>query len=173
MSNKELVGLIEEYQHHEMKNFPVIYGDFEKLLQMYGSRIGDCEAVQDLCDFFVELLFNIDLSKFEKDELDSLNRYIAVCIRNEYYLMLKRKPQYLYLSDELMRLIPAETAPFEEDLFLKQCLSVVSETQRTILTLRYCNDFSDAEIAEILHISRQAVNKNRKKGLETIRKFLA
>ncbi len=173
MCNIELVKLISEYQQHDMINFDTLYGTFNKLLLLYGNKLGTSDTAQDLVDFFIELLFKIDLSKFKKDQSDSLKRYIAVCIRNEYYSILKKSHEPIYLTDELLDILTTDIPSFEETVFLKECLSVVSNTQRTILILRYCNDFSDSEIAEMLHISRQAVNKNRRKGLEAIKTFLS
>lgn len=171
MLNKQLLKLIEEYQNHRMENFHLIYEVFCKLIFTYGKQIGEKEASQDLSIFLVELLFKIDISKFEKDESDDLQRYIAVCLRNEYYAMLKRKQHMLTYYDELTYDIPENTYNPENALLIKDCLSNISENQRRILILRYFYDFSDSQIAEKLHISRQAVNKARKKGLETLKEF--
>lgn len=172
MYNKELIDLISEYQHHNMENFSSLYGVFEKLLHMYGAKQNDSESAEDLTDFFVELLFRIDLSRFEPDNSESLKRYIAVCIRNEHNLILKKRPVDIPLSQELINILPSTTPSFEDKLFLKDCLSVVTAVQRKILIMRYCYGYSDSEIACLLKTSRQAVCKSRNRGLKAIRRYL-
>ncbi len=172
MSNKELLKLIEEYQNHQMENFHLIYETFYKLILLYGGRIGETEASQDLSGFLVEILFKIDTSKFKRDDSEDVKRYIAVCLRNEYYAMLKRKQFSVIYCDELTYDIPENTYNPENKIFIRECLSAVTDTQRKILVLRYGYGFSDSQIAEKLHISRQAVSKARKKGLETLKNLL-
>ncbi|MBE6804969.1 MAG: sigma-70 family RNA polymerase sigma factor [Ruminococcaceae bacterium] len=173
MCNREFIKLIEEYQNHKTENFNLIYNEFYKLLLLYGSRIGDSDATQELSVFLVELLFKIDISKFKKDDSEDIKKYIAVCLRNEYYAILKRKHSRLNLYCELNCDIPEAEDDIESELFIRQCLQQVNDTQRKILILRYLCDFSDSQIAEKLHISRQAVNKARNKGLETLKNFLS
>lgn len=173
MLNKELIKLIKEYQNHQMENFSLIYDTFYKLITMYAIKIGDKEAVQDLSGFLVELLFKIDISKFKEDDSEDIKKYIAVCLRNEYYAMLRQKAQPVFYSDELINLTSNITYNYEDTLLVQECLGIVTEYQRKILILRYCYDLSDSQIAEKLHISRQAVSKARKKGLETLKNFLS
>ncbi len=102
MSNRELIQLINEYQSGNMKNFDLLYEVFKRLIYMYAGKNGGEEAVQDLNEFFVELLFKIDLSRFQKDSSDSLKRYIAVSIRNEHNLICKKHQEHLPLNEELI-----------------------------------------------------------------------
>ena len=172
MSNRELIKLVEEYQRHIMKNFNLIYETFHKLIILYANRVGEKESVQDLSSFLAELLFKIDISKFKSDDSEDLQKYIAVCLRNEYYAMLRRKGLQPLLLDDCMFDTFESANTLENTVFVKECLTKVTENHRKILILRYCHDFSDSEISEELHISRQAVNKARNKALETIKKFL-
>lgn len=173
MSNKELLKLIKEYQDHRMENFHLIYNTFNRLILLYASRIGEKESAQDLSEFLIELLFKMDISKFKSDDSQDVKRYIAVCLRNEYYSMLKKKQNQLSFCSEFTYDVSEITYDFESTLFIKECLANVTENQKTILILRYCYDLSDSQISKKLHISRQAVNKARKKGLETLRAYLS
>lgn len=170
MSNRELIQLINEYQRGNMKNFDLLYEVFKRLIYMYAGKKGGEETVQDLNDFFVELLFKIDLSRFQKDYSDSLKRYIAVSIRNEHNLICKKHQEHLPLNEELIGTLSENSLSAEDRLFLKDCLDAVTESQRTVLILRYIEGYSDAEIAALLHISRQAICRLRSRAIETIRK---
>lgn len=56
------------------------------------------------------------------------------------------------------------------ELEVMDALSDLSSSQRKIILASYIYGFSDAEIAEQMHISRQAVHKSRLKALERLRK---
>lgn len=56
------------------------------------------------------------------------------------------------------------------ELEIMDSLSGLSVSQRKIILASYIYGFSDAEIAEQMHISRQAVHKSRLKALEKLRK---
>ena len=172
MSNKELLKLIEEYQNHRMENFHLIYEAFYKLILLYAQKVNESDAAQDLSGFLVEILFKIDTTKFKRDDSEDLKRYIAVCLRNEYYAMLKRKQFSVIYCDELTYDIPENTYNPQSKILIRECLATVTDNQRIILVLRYGYGFSDSQIAEKLHISRQAVSKTRKKGLEKLKNFL-
>ena len=171
MKNLELIKLIDDYRKHKDKSFDDIYVHYKKLLYFYGGKIGDKDAVHELSAFLAEMLFKINILKFEKDNSDDLHRYIAVCLRNEYYAILKRKQNAKLSFSELTADIPEPHRNIDNSIFIRECLALVSDTQKKILVLRYFYDYSDYEISEKLHISRQAVNKARKKAIDKIRNF--
>ena len=168
MCNKELIALISEYQAHDTRNFEKLFAVFENLICSYGKKQADSDAVQDLSDFFVELLYKIRLSKFENNYSDSLQRYIAVCIRNEHNRMCKKRTEHLPLNEELIDTLTENGILNEDRLFLKECLAVLTSLQRKVLILRYVSGYSDSEIASLLHISRQAVGRLRSRAIESI-----
>lgn len=170
MCNKEIIALISEYQAHDTRNFEKLFAVFENLIYSYSNKQADSDAAQDLTDFLVELLFKIQLSKFEKDDSDSLQRYIAVCIRNEHNRMCKIRTDHLPLNEELIETLTENGILNEDRLFLKECLAVLTPLQRKVLILRYVSGYSDSEIASLLHISRQAVGRLRSRAIESIRK---
>ncbi len=170
MCNKELIALISEYQAHDTRNFEKLFAVFENLIYSYGKKQADSDAVQDLSDFFVELLFKIRLSKFENNDSDSLQRHIAVCIRNEHNRMCKIWSEHLPLNEELIETLTENGICNEDRLFLKECLAALTALQRKVLLLRYVSGYSDSEIADLLHISRQAVGRLRSRAIESIRK---
>ena len=170
MQNKELIRYIKEYQNHQTGVFNLIYNEYKKLLYHYGKKIGERDAVYDMTSFLAELLFNINVLKFKEDSSEDLHKYIAVCLRNKYYLMLKTGQNMICCGSELTADITEPPRDFDNSIFIKECLSLVTKTERKILILRYFYDYSDYEISEKLHISRQAVNKARNKAIEKIRK---
>ena len=48
-------------------------------------------------------------------------------------------------------------------------LGTLSKKQRDVIIYKYFMNFTDVEIAEVMGISRQAVNRIKNRGLETLR----
>ena len=64
--------------------------------------------------------------------------------------------------------------PFYDDhISIAEGLSLMSAKQRKVLVSYYYYNYSDIEIAKMLNISRQAVNKLRNHGLQFLRKYFS
>jgi RNA polymerase sigma factor (sigma-70 family) len=55
---------------------------------------------------------------------------------------------------------------------INKALEQLPEKQRNILKQIYIYGYNESEIARKLHISRQAVNKTKKKALENLKYYL-
>ena len=120
--------------------------------------------------FFSNLCINW-ISRFIGAKGDELSHYIAVCLRNKYIAFSCQNENFKKVS----RWAPSETT-FAEDFskrtFLKDALKYLTPKQRTVITLKYIYDYSDAEIALNLNISRQAVNRIKNRAIEVLREYL-
>ena len=61
----------------------------------------------------------------------------------------------------------------ESSLTLRDGIKLLNERQRESLILKYIYGYSDAEIAERLGITRQAVNRLERRGLEILKEYLS
>lgn len=171
MNNLLLIGLIKKFKAYDMSVFALIYEDFRKLILFYSGRLEDEDAYQDMNVFFVELLYSINLSLFKVDESDCLHRYIAVCIRNRYLYLLRKKRKYEKLNRELFESSLLYDNLPEENLYITQALETLSEKQRLAIIYKYIYNYSDVEISQYLDITRQAVNRLQNRGLKTLKKY--
>ena len=55
---------------------------------------------------------------------------------------------------------------------IRKAVDLLPEKKSVVITLRYYDEMSDSEIAEVLGISRKGVNKRRKDALELLKKLL-
>ena len=140
-------------------------------MQCYEKKLGYDDAGQELTLFFIELIYGLDTDKFSPDGTDTLKRYIAVSIRNQYILLSKRNKRYVLSSNELLDNMGNYTIRPEEGISLAEGLRLLSQRQRTAVVYRYIYGFSDAEIADMLSVSRQAVNRLERRGLEVLREY--
>ncbi len=173
MNNKELKKLISEYQNHDMKNFEEIYKNFSNLIYYYANRIGNDDAAQELSVFFVDLLFKIKLSRFKDSNDLDLQSYIAVCIRNKYILISEKTQKYNNLNSEFQDGLGGYEPTYDDRISVLGGLSIMNSKQRKVLIAYYYYNYSDIEIARMMNISRQSVNKLRNHGLQFLRKYFS
>lgn len=171
MCNCTIKPLIINFRNQEMEAFNELYGIYKKLISFYAKKLGYDDALQELTLFLIELFYKIDIDLFLSDNSYSLQRYIAVAIRNYYIAISKQSQQYLKRCNELQDYIASFECDNDDKISLAEGMKRLSERQKKILSYRYFYDYSDAEIADILLISRQAVNRIRNRGLDILRAY--
>ncbi len=171
MKNILLKKLILRFRNGDMLAFDMIYDLFKRLIYLYSGRLADDDAVQELTLFLIELLYSIDLTRFKSENSDTLKRYIAVSIKNRYLSILSQNSR----AEMIYRRILADDDFYPENcncsLTFSDALQSLLPRQRIIIIYKYIYCYTDSEIAEILGITRQAVNRLKKRGLESLRNF--
>lgn len=171
MNNKILVPLIIRFKNRDMSAFSEIYEAFKDLINFYSKRLGGEDYNQELTVFLLELLYEIELSRFKSDASDGLNRYIAVSIRNRYYAISKENQQYnsLLHNGDINDLYCCSSA--DAKLLLKEMLKILSKRQRDIIIYKYIYGYSDVELGDLLNISRQAVNRLKNRAIDSMYEY--
>lgn len=170
MNNITLKNLIERFQKQDMSVFNSIYGAFKGLILLYANRIDEDDTVQELTMFLIELLYTVDLDVFNSDDSDGLKRYIAVALRNKYINLYKLNKKYRNVYDVLYGKEMSVFDDVESKLYIDEAMQYLSEKQRLIILYKYIYNYSDIEIALMLDISRQAVNRLKNRALKALRK---
>lgn len=171
MENSCLLTLTEKFKNRDMTAFPIIFGEFEKLMHIYSLRLGSEDAFEELTVFLLELLYGVDTGRFKKDSSDSFQRYIAVCLRNEYISLSKSFDDYrrsvLQLFDD-----ERDNAPdFTENHILWDALAYLTKKEREIVIYKYIYGYTDVEIARFLNVTRQTVCNRKRRAVERLRKY--
>ncbi len=142
---------------------------FKPLIKKYSKKLQyDC-AETDLIITIIKILKNMPYINDEKAYIS----YIAKSVKNEY-VRLSKKEQLTAQREVPMELeaIPGEESDMEIKIDLYQVLVFLNSNQKKVIELNYFLNYSDSEIAAKLNISRQAVNKTKRKALEVIRQKL-
>lgn len=163
--NSLLIDLIQNNQEEAYKSF-------EKLIDFYSRKLEYEDAVGELSLFFFELINGIDLNKFNTDNTDGLSRYIKTSLKHKYIALSKQRQAEEFLLCELNENTTGITVNFETKQKLKYLLSLLTQKQRTILYYRYFYLLSCAEIAKLLGISRQAVNRLENRAIKFLREIM-
>ena len=171
MCNKELLSIVKDIKKKDMSRFDELYKAFEGLIIHFEIKLAADDAGQELTVFLLELVYSMDIDRFLPDESQALNKYIAKSIRNQYYMISKKQQKNDSVSNELSE----NFGIFEEletGIALKEGMNRLSERQKETVILRYIYGYSDAEIAKMLGITRQAVNRLERRGLSVLREYL-
>jgi len=171
MSNKYLKPIIESFKKQDMTVFEPLYDLFKKLIMFYSKKLYYDDAAGDMTLFFIELLYDMDLSKFPTDDSFSIKSYIAVAIKNQYITLSVNKDRYRKISNKLFDTLDGYLPDFEDRFSLFEGIDFLSEKQKMIVIYKYIYGYTDFEIAVLLGISRQAVNRIKNRALECLRDF--
>jgi RNA polymerase sigma factor (sigma-70 family) len=164
--------LIEKFKSGDTEVYSLIYSEFEKLIGLYASRLKYEDAVSELTLFLIELLFSIDLSKFDDGMGFWIKRYIAVSIKNRYIALSIKNSKYQSFNMSIFDNSGSYLKSMDEKIILIDGFDRLSQKQRQVLVYMYIYGYSICEISKIFGISRQAVNDIKNRALINLKKFL-
>ena len=155
-----------------MEVFPSIYEVFRKLINLYAARFDYEDGVAELNLHLIEVLYSLDLSRFESDESFGIQKYIAVALRNRYMSLSIKKSQRDKNSMPLFDNVAVEKENRDDLIALWQVFSRLNEKQKEILVYKYIYGYSDAELSRVYGVSRQSVNGMKIRALATLRRYM-
>lgn len=171
LENFLLKNFIEQFKNKNMEAFPLIFNEFKDLIDYYSLKIGDEDSYQELSIFFIELLYGINLDKFNNDCKNNLHRYIAVCLRNKYISLSKERQNIQKSFSNLYETQAFYNKDSEDIVLIKEMLERLTPKQRTIIIYKYIYNYHDTEISHMLNISRQSVNRLKNRGIKSLKEF--
>ncbi len=171
MYNYVLKGLIENFRMQDMAAFEIIFYEFKSRIYSYARKQKNEDLIGELTLFLIELINHMDIDRFCSDKSDGLERYISVSLKNKYISFCRKNAR----EKDMLRdpfesaLISVDSAESRVDIC--EALSNLTERQRDIIICKYIYCLSDFQIAEIFKISRQAVNRLKNRGLNTLKEY--
>lgn len=148
----------------ESNKFLVIYNAYGKTVYYTIKRFAiDEYLIEDISqDVFIRLARHLD--KIDPDQPDQARNYIITATRN--YCKNYLRDNSKILTDPLDADVPLHTEPDEtlnkiirnEDISnIAQAVSELNDIYKSVLELKYFNEFSNDEIAEFLNIKKKTV----------------
>lgn len=170
---------LTDYVYHAQKgkslSITYLIEKFDPLILKYSKLLNDDDGKQDMVLSFLEILYSIPLDKFPSFNRDyAILNYIKIPIKNKYIYLSKRKCK-IYKAEVFNEMHEeASNRYFENEnrIEILNTLSVLTKKQREIILLEYYYCYSEAEIAGILHTSRQSVNRLENRALFMLKKTL-
>lgn len=168
MKNREFICLIKEYRHGNKEAVLPLLKQFEGLIYHYKAKSGIEDICEELTAFLLELFQKINLNLFKDPEGDGINRYIAVSVGHKFVALSKE-----YDKNRTFQAVAESDLGYTPDLcqeeILRETLSSLTPRQRDVILYKYIYLYSDIEIAETLHISRQAVNQIKNRSINILK----
>jgi RNA polymerase sigma factor (sigma-70 family) len=159
--------------------FSKIFNSHFDCLFNYGMKItGSKELVEDSIQ---ELFFRIWKNKIDLNAINNPKSYLFKGLRHQIINIIKLK-QYQLERVEINETLALEFS--HEDLYIQnqsefdlrkkvlEALNKLSESQREVIYLRYFEDLSYEEIAEIMNFNIQSAKNNVFRGIVSLRKLL-
>ena len=170
MKNNLLKPFIKLIKKGDMSVFSYVFDEFKKLILIYSGKLKYEDATSELTLFLIELLYSIDLERFDNNESDDLSRYIAVSLKNKYIALSIQKSRVENYEKELLEEYLGYVEEFDKNLCFIRGADKLNDAQRFVVLYHYVYGYSIAEIGAILRVSRQAVNKTKNRALAVLRK---
>ena len=134
---------------------------FKGLIKHYARKLGDREAESDLWSF-LWILQNTTFSPLP-------DNYIAVCLRNKYYDLLKDRKKFSWVPIE--NDVPSEAFDVDRHIDVKNALNQLEMEERELIFRRFFGGESYAEQAEKDNVSRQAKSQKARRILKKMQGF--
>ncbi len=172
MPTNLLIDELRTFQKNQ-ENFMEILVYFNSKIKYLSYKLKYPEAETDLIIYLYEVLKLINEKRFNADK-DLLN-YINKCLKNRaaaLFNSINREKEFLSFTSEveILDVLNCEDENDEySDIIFNDFISSLSPRQREIIFYKFYLQLSDIEIANLLKISRQAVNKAQRLALKNLR----
>lgn len=134
---------------------------FSGLIKHYANKVGDKDAEQDLWTFLWVL---------QKTSFVILpDRYIAVCLRNRFYDILRDRKKHNYFPLEID--LPDKTKDIDFRLDIENALGQLEADESKLIIEHFFGGKSYTELAEMDGTTRQAKSQKAHRILNKMRGF--
>jgi len=167
---KDLKTLLLEANNRDPEAMETLLKKFEPLLNKCAMQLDYYGAESDMTICFIEFVYSLKPEKVAPFSEGELVAFIKRAMNNKKIdLYRKHKSNITEVPLEYDDEIPDEN-DFENAACIKAILDELTEKQREVVNAKYYGMYSDAEIAEKMKISRQAVNQLKRRALEILTK---
>lgn len=143
---------------------------FSPLIRKYKRYLNYDEAETDLIIALIEMVYYLCPSNIENYSEGQLVKLIQKTIRNKAIDLHRKqivKDRETALPEDYELI---DNYPYFTMIYFNDILKNLSPRQQQIIKYKILHGFSDIEIGNFLHISRQAVNRLYRRALDHLRK---
>lgn len=169
-----LYHLLEKVQKGDEEAVIDIFMKFRPTIKNLSRKLDYEEAETDLIIAFLEKIKEISLKDLHIKSDGAIVNYIYFFLKNRSVNLFKKNVLQKIKTDELeLDIIADDTACVVDDkVFVSILLNSLPPMQREVIKRKFIQEFTDKEIALLLGVSRQAVNRTKNRGLKNLRKAL-
>lgn len=169
----ELYDLLKRAKNNDQDATYEIIKDFDGTLKKLSNSLYHEEAQTDLIIELLKLIKHIDIEKFKDSNNKQIAKYIHMHLRTKALNLLKKYrnkcKDYMEINHEIVA--DENIADIESVVLTSILINSLVKQQREIITMKFVYGFSEKDIAQVLGISRQAVNRVKNRALNNLRKI--
>ncbi|MCE2853336.1 MAG: RNA polymerase sigma factor [Roseiflexaceae bacterium] len=130
-------------------------------------RVRDMDLADDLCnDVFVRIIES--LPHYDERGLP-IEAWLYRIAHDKAVDAIRRMARYPAVTIEEHHATMLDHTTIESDPVLQHALARLNDDQRKVILLRYCDDYSISEIAQLLNRSEGAIKQLRNRGVALLR----
>lgn len=169
----ELYDLLNRAKNNDKDALYEIIKDFEGTIKKLSNNLYYDEAETDLIIELMSLIKNIDIRKFRDSSHKQIAKYIHIHLKKRALNLLRNRKKELNYFIEINYDILSDTSEsnIEDTVLISILIKSFPKKQQDIIIMKFIYGLSETDIAKILGISRQAVNKLKNRALNNLRKF--
>ena len=171
----ELMNLILKSKQGDKNAILEIINNFMPLIKKYSRKLLYDGADSDLIIALIKILKAYPIYKNNKVSKEcKIVSYIAISVRHEYIRLSKKNYKIMTTEIELneaIYLIQTDN-DIGSMLFVNELLAKLPTKQGQLLRCLFVNEYSESELALRLTVSRQYINKIKRKALNNLKEYV-
>lgn len=172
----DLYPLMKQSQNKNKEDTMKIIEKFMPLIKKYARKLDYDGADTDLIISLIKLIKKFPINEdnmFQEDKV--IVSYIYISIKNEYIRLSQKyckiSKSELFCGDDIISNLQCYDEIY--DFIVVDLLKELPELQKQIIKGIFLLNLKEVELAKILNISRQAVNKTKRRALKNLKKYLS
>ncbi len=182
-NKEEIITLVIKAKKGDKKAFSVIYSEFfTPIFRYIYFRVNSKEEAEDLAQN-VFLKIWLALPNFETREGGQFISWCFTIARNLIIDFWKKKKEISLENDETFKISERKISETEDNLIqsieiknigaqIKKAVTLLGDDQQEVIVLKFINDLSNKEIADLLGKNEEAVRQIQSRALKELRRLL-
>ena len=166
---KRLIKRIKKGKQHAFKKLYDLYADYA-LRTAYAITNNRNHAADIVQETFIKVYRNIE--SFDEERPFKPWFYQILLNESKRYMKRQNKQAIPVESEELLDYLHDQDVADEDHEHLERALDQLSDMHRTVLTLKYMNEFTEREIAQMLELNVNTVKSRLYKGRQRLKTII-
>lgn len=170
----DLFSYIQKSKNGDNESLEYLLEKFEPLINKLSRNSNNEFRKTDLTIFFIKLIRQLQVTNIKNSSEGGLVNYIYTSLYRKDISLNKKRLLFEVELKDICKVCDNQFEDIEFTIFLNELLykKIITKKQSQILHMKYYYLNTDQEIAALLGISRQAVNKINRLAINNIRNFL-
>lgn len=171
-----LTTLITEAQSGNQDAMMQLITQFQPLLRKYSRRLNYEDSDNDLILLFIESIMRTNINSIKQKSEGALVSYIVKAVYHSYCILIKQAVAHRAAPYSLEELTDGQFfsssmyhSPVQHHLDFPK--GILTQREELILKQLYESELSVSEIAQVYHISRQAINQSKLRAESKLRTY--